>query len=419
MRVPRHERTASRERHRRRPRARADATPLRDAMTATGDTDGSVTRVVRHGPRLPLGARVRCKRLFIETKASDHDAPLEDHEEDFSCPRLDDEVTLRVRGWRLRQIIDDDVIRHDRFTPARESTFVVDDARTDASSSEVCVGFEAAALTMFVGEVCGVVVPSGRGECFEKDPIESVPRDCYVEWEIDLAKIRRKERLDALASARRVLDANAVVREEANALFSRGEYSRALRRYDECATELSRVLFQAAQITDEEMYAVAKMAVTVNTNAATALAKLGRQTEVLMRCDAALEIDRTAVKAMYRKAIALESLERDDEALSCLRDALELSKDKAIREAFVRVRRRIETTRSVESKTERERCVRMMKATSEEDTTSAVQTTFVGRMTSFCRRRPFLSTTIVLAVCTVAVMCFEEADNEGADNKLE
>ena len=64
-----------------------------------------------------------------------------------------------------------------------------------------------------------------------------------------------------------------------------------------------------------------------------------RHAESIAHCDAALELDAMAVKALYRRGVALEALGRDEAALESLRDALELSKDRSIREAFVRVRR--------------------------------------------------------------------------------
>ena len=97
----------------------------------------------------------------------------------------------------------------------------------------------------------------------------------------------------------------------------------------------------SASASRDDAREVRELMVKIHINASIALAKMRRHAESIAHCDAALERSAMAVKALYRRGVALEALGRDEAALESLRDALELSKDRSIREAFVRVRRRI------------------------------------------------------------------------------
>lgn len=166
----------------------------------------------------------------------------------------------------------------------------------------------------------------------------------------------------------------------------------------------------AASSTTEAENRLAKMIAVVAVNAANALGKMGRHAESLHRCESALHCDPLSVKAMYRKSIALEALGRDEEALVTLREALELSKDKAIREAFVRTRRRIAETNDAE----RTRAHRMLAGiedkasestaeTPSDERKGIVQASASAGFARFCRRRPLVASAIGLTACAAVV----------------
>lgn len=343
--------------------------------------------------------RVRSVKIASEGEGNDaNDAP----------PRCDDRVFLRVLAWRVRRRDTDAVTMEGAYDVPRTVSFVVDDARADAPFA--CAGWEACACTMLVGEKCAVATP--LGEEYEPAPVSAgeVPENCFVEWEIELVGVERAVRPDGSSSETTRLEYERRMREEANGLFARGEYARALRRYDECEMVLQGAL--ALSTTKEAERRLAKMVAVVACNAANALGKMGRHAESLHRCELALHCDPLSVKAMYRRSIALEALGRDEEALETLREALELSKDKAIREAFVRVRRRVTETNDAE----RARAHRMMAGIEDVASASIVGTPSIERkdkdvvpasasagFARFCRRRPLAASAIGLAACAAIV----------------
>ena len=82
-------------------------------MTARDDRVDA--RVVRVGPRLPPGARVRVRsmrdddasKISLATRDYDDDATRDD----ASAPRADDVVTIAHYGWRARRVEDDAIVR--------------------------------------------------------------------------------------------------------------------------------------------------------------------------------------------------------------------------------------------------------------------------------------------------------------------
>lgn len=274
----------------------------------------------------------------------------DDYDDSFGrAPRLGDYVEVAIHGWWRRKIADD-CVTHYGFSPGSPvlTGFVVDgDEEDEADEAEEdaipcpCVGIEAVVLTMVPGEVVGVVVPSGGG-MFMPDPMGECPSDEYYEWVVELYNVARAEKPDITAPFEECLAYANDKRRRGNVIFTNGEYVRALRRYEEAAEVLERVRMTTR--TAKEASAAKESLVVVHVNAATALAKMSRFQEVKERCNRALEIDGKSAKAMYRKALASESLGDYDEALEILTEAMGVSNDKAIRESFVRVRRTVTCT---------------------------------------------------------------------------
>jgi hypothetical protein len=259
------------------------------------EIDASAIRVVTIGPRLPPNTRIRVRAI------AQKDDYAEDDDDDVAPPGLDDTVTLAMYGWRARAFIDDGIV-HDAVLHAspRIETHVM-----DGVDATLCAGLEAATLSARVGQRLGVVVPSG-GAPFASAPFDA-PRDVYIEYEFEVLSIARTGGLSVDArdeDAKRYADAK---KSEANELFSRGEYARALRRYDDGANALARVLMSGTG-TQDDVKATERVLVTFHVNAAATLLKLERFVDVCRRCDDALYIEATNVKAMYRKSQALEAL---------------------------------------------------------------------------------------------------------------
>ena len=155
----------------------------------------------------------------------------------------------------------------------------------------------------------------------------------------------------------------------------------------------------SASASRDDAREVRELMVKIHINASIALAKMRRHAESIAHCDAALELDATAVKALYRRGVALEALGRDEAALESLRDAMELSKDRSIREAFVRVRRRINEAPTRETREVYERMVQ-----TEETTTTKREPSLGARAALVCRERPLLASAVaVAAIASLAV----------------
>ena len=398
------------------------------------------TRIVRVGPRLPPGARVRVRTIDnpepewgvqvarLQRRRSD-----DDYDDDGfgRAPRLGDYVEIAIHGWWRRKIVDD-CVTHCSFTAGSPvlARFVVDeedeeadDEANDAIDACPCVGIEAVVLTMVPGEIVGVAVPSGGG-MFMPDPMGECPSDEYYEWVVELDYVARAVKPDITAPFEECLAYANEKRRRGNVIFTNGEYARALRRYEEAAEVLERVRLTTK--TAKEASAAKESLVVVHVNAATALAKMSRFQEVKTRCDRALEIDGKSAKAMYRKALASESLGECDKALEILTEAMRVSNDKAIRDSFVRVRRANTAT----TKKEKDVYAKMMQPSGDDDDDDGkddemknrnddarkIETRREGdsttrRLAFWARERPIVAGALCLACVATAVHYFRRKDS--------
>lgn len=398
------------------------------------------TRIVRVGPRLPPGARVRVRTIDNpDPEWGVQDARLQrrrsddDYDDDGfgRAPRLGDYVEIAIHGWWRRKIVDD-CVTHCSFTAGSPvlARFVVDeedeeadDEANDAIDACPCVGIEAVVLTMVPGEIVGVAVPSGGG-MFMPDPMGECPSDEYYEWVVELDYVARAVKPDITAPFEECLAYANEKRRRGNVIFTNGEYARALRRYEEAAEVLERVRLTTK--TAKEASAAKESLVVVHVNAATALAKMSRFQEVKTRCDRALEIDGKSAKAMYRKALASESLGECDKALEILTEAMRVSNDKAIRDSFVRVRRANTAT----TKKEKDVYAKMMQPSGDDDDDDGkddemknrnddarkIETRREGdsttrRLAFWARERPIVAGALCLACVATAVHYFRRKDS--------
>ena len=365
-------------------------------------------------------------------RRSDDDYDDDDYDDSFGrAPRLGDYVEIAIHGWWRRKIADD-YITHCGFVAGSPALarFVLDgdeedeadEADDDAIYACPCVGIEAVVLTMVPGEIVGVAVPSGGG-MFMPDPMGECPSDEYYEWVVELDYVARAVKPDITAPFEECLAYANDKRRRGNVIFTNGEYARALRRYEEAAEVLERVRMTTK--TAKEASTAKESLVVVHVNAATALAKMSRFQEVKERCDRALEIDGKSAKAMYRKALASESLGDCDEALEILTEAMGVSNDKAIRESFVRVRRAV----TLMTKKEKDVYAKMMqpsggdgdkddemKNRDADADTRKIENRREGdsttrRLAFWARERPIVAGALCLACVATAVHYFRRKDS--------
>tara|TARA_B100001540_G_scaffold313301_1_gene335974 strand:- start:198 stop:1406 length:1209 start_codon:yes stop_codon:yes gene_type:complete len=387
----------------------------------------SEARVVRLGPRLPPGSRVRVRTLESPNKSSSSEGeesniPTTFADDATRSPRCDDIVTFVNHGWiavrpHTRDVVLDATVGLDANPSSRRPetvTFACDAAPgrggvvVDGETRDVgvCPGIEAAIMSMIPGERCAIAVPES-GAPFATRP-EAAPAGTLVERVVELVSFRPADRPTANDDARTTRAWAERMREEANGLFARGEeengYARALRRYEDASAALERWTMSSASASAsrDDAREVRELMVKIHINASIALAKMRRHAESIAHCDAALELDATAVKALYRRGVALEALGRDEAALESLRDALELSKDRSIREAFVRVRRRINEAPTRETREVYERMVQ----TEETTTTTKREPSLGARAALVCRERPLLASAVAVAAIASLTVYF-------------
>ena len=140
----------------------------------------SEARVVRLGPRLPPGARVRVRSLESPNKSSssegeESNVPTTFADDATRSPRCDDVVTFVNHGWiavrpHTKDVVLDATVGLDANPSSRRPetvTFACDAAPGrgvvvvdgEARDVGVCPGIEAAIMSMIPGERCASAVP--------------------------------------------------------------------------------------------------------------------------------------------------------------------------------------------------------------------------------------------------------------------
>merc|ERR1712232_49945 len=142
----------------------------------------------------------------------------------------------------------------------------------------------------------------------------------------DTRKLPNKERL-RMAEKQRL---------EGNDLFKAGSYPEAILRYQKAQAMISKMF----DVSTEDKVEADKISVSCHLNTAQSYTKSitadtpKDNAEVLYlkierACTSALEIDATSVKALFRKAVALEHLGEIDEAMKTIKAALKVDEENA------------------------------------------------------------------------------------------
>ena len=387
--------------------------------------DGMKHKVRAYGQlRVDVSERRRLGRdvsTFVPTSWRFNASDFPESEEPKA--RLDDTVMVAAWGWTIRDQGSHEILERYVFNVPDCTLFKVDDftvsssvehascgglssvdgSQVDEENVNICAGLEAAVMTACVGDHFGLVVPNVAG-AFAKEPVDGIAtKGGYLEWDLEFIALQRATKPglgDSTVAVRDSVSYANTKREEANELFSKQEYARALRRYDDAIEALERSRMSRGASARDVAELLTTDLIRLYINSATALSKMSRHREVKARCDCALELHPNAAKAMYRKALAMEALDDAHGAFDLLARAMELSNDRTIREAALRVQQTIKATNT----RERDVCTKMMmmdKSTMSEDIMKEKSTTrgdgenqdkdedatLAGRVANWNRRR--------------------------------
>ncbi|KAK9087975.1 hypothetical protein Syun_030369 [Stephania yunnanensis] len=186
---------------------------------------------------------------------------------------------------------------------------------------QVIDGLDRAVMTMKKGEVALVIVAPehGFGSSESQQELAVVPPNSTLYYEIELVSFEKdKESWDMNTEEK--IEAARKKKEEGNALFKVGKYSRASKRYEKAV----KFIEYDSSFGEEEKKQAKTLKAACNLNNAACKLKLKdyKQTEKL--CTKVLEIESTNVKALYRRAQAYIQLADLDLAEIDIKKALEI-----------------------------------------------------------------------------------------------
>jgi len=196
-----------------------------------------------------------------------------------------------------------------------------------------------------------------------------VEADC-IPGGVDGEAPDRKQVLDQ-REIRAMLDFGQQIKSEGNEAFSNENWEAALTRY--CQGDQMLKNYRAEPHLEKENKELKSMHRACLTNKANAALKMDQWQNAIRAADDALKIKQDDEKALFRKAVALESLGRTEEALETLAEVEEIAEDMnpEIRENMLSdVAERKETIKNIESRAAQD-FHRMFKAMGEKNVFSS------------------------------------------------
>ncbi|GAB2282436.1 Peptidyl-prolyl cis-trans isomerase fkbp62 [Dionaea muscipula] len=171
--------------------------------------------------------------------------------------------------------------------------------RTD--EEQVIEGLDKAVLKMKKGEVALVTIAPeyAFGTSESQQELAVVPPNSTLYYEVELVSFEKeKESWDM--NTQEKIEAAGKKKEEGNALFKAGKYTRASKRYEKAA----KYIEYDTAFGDEEKKQSKALKVTCNLNNAACQLKLKEYKQAEKLCTKVLEQDSRNVKALYRRAQA-------------------------------------------------------------------------------------------------------------------
>ncbi|XP_074650028.1 peptidyl-prolyl cis-trans isomerase FKBP8-like [Tubulanus polymorphus] len=220
-------------------------------------------------------------------------------------PTLNDQVIVTMKG-RLSDGTLVDEMAHYEFT---------------LGDGDVIQGLDLGIALMEKGEKAELTVqPRFAFGDMGRDP--DIPPDSIVIYEVELEAIGDKLDYSVLPISKR-LELGDKKREIGNKHYTRHDYASSVNSYSKALS----ILDESIQSPDAETADVQKMLdaqVTCYNNLAAAQLKLKAFDAAIKSCDSVLKAQPHDVKALFRKGKALTGTGETDEAVKCLRKALQL-----------------------------------------------------------------------------------------------
>lgn len=223
-------------------------------------------------------------------------------------------VKLKITGK-----LHDGTIFHKKGHDNEEELF---EFKTD--EEQVIEGLDKAVMKMKKGEVALVIIAPeyGFGSTESKQELAVVPPNSTLYYEVELVSFdKEKESWDM--STEEKIEAAGKKKEEGNALFKAGKYTRASKRYEKAV----KYIEYDTSFGEEEKKAAKALKVTCNLNNAACKLKLKEYKQAEKLCTKVLELESKNVKALYRRAQAYINLADLDLAEFDIKKALEIDPD--------------------------------------------------------------------------------------------
>lgn len=189
---------------------------------------------------------------------------------------------------------------------------------------QVIEGLDKAVSTMKKGEVALVTVAPeyAFGSSESKQELAVVPPNSTVYYEVELVSFEKeKESWDM--NTQEKIEAAGKKKEEGNALFKAGKYTRASKRYEKAV----KFIEYDTSFSDDEKKQAKALKVSCNLNNAACKLKLKAYKEAEKLCTKVLEMESMNVKALYRRAQAYINLADLELAEFDIKKALEIDPD--------------------------------------------------------------------------------------------
>ena len=171
-------------------------------------------------------------------------------------------------------------------------------------------GIQYAISTLRVGGKARFTVHPAQAYGLEGNEALKIPAGVTTVWTIELLELANAPEPASLDPIKKLEIAN-LKKIDGNTLFGQGKYERAVKKYDLAASYTKFIPGDAGQ-------AAADLLNVCELNAAQCLLKLHRYADAEGRCNAVLIRDEQNIKALYRRALALDGLQRLPSALADL-----------------------------------------------------------------------------------------------------